>query len=174
MKYQDKDYSHSEFFSHVTDAEEMTRDQAIITAVMAGVTLNTATKKYAEWAKAEGLTTGIISHKVEALKDLLDEYGDAEMSIDECRTAVASLQAVYDVVESTAKDYVKAHLDVNSHAWPVLNPRDAMFAWFKSEGDEADHAEFIAFACDPDGLNRSRSNANEYWKGFELHLHLVA
>ena len=155
--------------------QDKTRDMNIIAAVQDGQTLNAATKAYASWARDLGIGgLQIISHKAEALVYLSGEYGDAEMSIDAVRTAVASLQAAYEVAESTAKDYVRAHLDKNGHEWPVINPRDAMFAWFKTEGDSADHEAFIAFATDPKGLNRSRSNANEYWKGFELHLHMIA
>jgi hypothetical protein len=152
-------------------AEGKTRDEMIIAAVQDGNSLNAAIKTYATWAKASGISSALVSHKETALEDLSGEYGDGAMTVDEVRTAVAALQVTYDVAESTAKDYVRAHLDSNGHAWPVLNPREAIFAWFKSEGDTADHAEFITFACDT--LGRSRSNANEYWKGFELHLHLV-
>lgn len=152
--------------------QDKTRDMNIIAAVQDGQTLNAATKAYASWARDLGIGgLQIVSHKPEALADLLSEYGEAEMDVDTVRTAVASLQAAYEVAESTAKDYVRAHLDLFGHEWPVINPREAIFAWFKSQGDSADHAEFITFAVD--GLGRSRSNANEYWKGFELHLHLV-
>lgn len=153
-------------------AENKTRDEMVIAAVQDGSTLNAAIKGYATWAKASGVSNALVSHKADALTDLAEEYGEDTMTVDQVRTAVASLQAVYDVAESTAKDYVRAHLDDNGHEWPVINPREAIFAWFKSQGDSADHAEFITFACDT--LGRSRSNANEYWKGFELHLHLVA
>lgn len=156
-----------------TFTQDKTRDMNIITAVQDGETLNAATKRYASWARDLGIGgLQIVSHKSEALTDLATEYGTEALTVDQVRTAVASLQAAYDVAESTAKDYVRAHLDDNGHEWPVINPREAIFAWFKSEGDSADHAEFITFATET--LGRSRSNANEYWKGFELHLHLVA
>ena len=152
--------------------QDLTRDMNIIAAVQDGQTLNAATKAYASWARDLGIGgLQIVSHKPEALADLLSEHGEAAMDVDTVRTAVASIQAAYDVAESTAKDYVRAHLDLFGHEWPVINPREAIFAWFKSEGDTADHAEFITFATET--LGRSRSNANEYWKGYELHLHLI-
>lgn len=149
------------------------RDTNIIAAYAAkDGTINAITKAYAKWAKAEGISTSLVSYKEEALELLAAEFPDG-IQIADIIGAVGLIEGQYGVVESTAKDYIKAYLHGRGEVYPVSDPRAMIFEWFKLAGDEADHDEFIAWACDEDGLNRSRSNANEYWKGFELHLHLI-
>ena len=152
-------------------AEDATRDTMIITAVTEGSTLNAATKAYAAWAKDNGLTSAIVSHKAAALTNIFDQYGDAALTVKDVQSIIPDLVQEYGVADSTARDYVKTHCEQYGLAYPVLNPRDAIFAWFKAVDGVADKAEFMAYA--EDELGRSKSNANEYWKGYELHLHLV-
>lgn len=152
-----------------------TRDQMIIAAVTSGTSLNTATKRYATWAKDRGISSAAVSHKADALESLAELWGEDAPTVDDVREAIPTLVEDYGIAESTARDYVKAYCDDNGHAYPVLNPREAIFAWFKTEaphhGAEDCKAEFMTFATEE--LGRSQSNANEYWKGYELHLYLT-
>ena len=152
------------------------RDAAIVELVtLHSMTLNAATKAYAEWAKEEGIAPTLTSHKAEALDALRGAYPKGKgWDAKAVKDQVITLADQYGIAESTARDYCKAFSEELGMTHPVLNPRDAIFAWFKDQGDEAVKEEFMAFATDPDGLNRSQSNANEYWKGYELHLFLIS
>lgn len=158
----------SDLFDKFQD-EEMSRDTAIITAVTSGMTLNTATHHYAAWAKSKGLTSVIVSHKSEAL-EFLESYGNT-FGIEEVREALPRLVEQFSVAESTARDYAKAYCEQIGQDYPVVNPREAIFAWFKGN-NSVTKEDFMDFAIND--LGRSQSNANEYWKGYELHLHLTA
>ena len=147
------------------------RDMMIIGAVQAGNTLNAAGRAYAAWARDMGITSAIVSHKADAMSAIFDQYGDVELTVGDVQSIIPELVAEYGIADSTARDYVKAHCEKCGITYPVLNPRDAIFAWFKAVDGIADKADFMAFA--EDELGRSKSNANEYWKGYELHLHLV-
>lgn len=156
-------------------AADGTRDTVIIGLVTEGdMSLNKATKLYGDYAKANGLTSGVVSHKADALEWLglnYPEFTDAA----QVKSAVIELQAEFDVAESTARDYVKAYAKQMGVDLPIEDPREAMFQWFVNRiqgGQDIDKADFIEYACEK--LGRSKSNANEYWKGYELHLALVA
>ena len=149
-----------------------TRDAIIIKLVTEhDLTLNAATKAYAAVAKDKGWTAAIVSHKEDALAYISDGYDDT-LSIKDARELIAYFQTEYGVAESTARDYVKAHCDATGTTYPVVNPREAIFEWFKQAGADADKKEFMEYATET--LGRSQSNANEYWKGYELHLYLIA
>ena len=154
----------------------MTRDQVIIGLVGQNVTLNTATRTYAAVAKAEGWTTAPTSHKEACLDELRELYAEDlnGWTAQAVSNAVIQFQADYEIAESTARDYCKAFSDELGVPHPVRDYRTMIFEWFRDNAQD-DHAAmkkaYIAFAVDE--LGRSRSNANEYWKGYELHLYLT-
>ena len=165
-------------------ADNLSRDQIIITLVTEyGCTLNKAQNEYAAYAKAHNLSSAPTSHKEGALDALRELYADnmtgwTAMAV---RDHVIEFQADYEIAESTARDYCKAFSDEMGVTHPVLDPRRCIFDWFKAHdltNPAADHYEdldemksaYIDFATNTCG--RSRSNANEYWKGYELHLEL--
>ena len=152
----------------------LTRDQAIIILVTDhSHTLNKATKAYAEWAKEEGIAPTLTSHKDEVLTLLRGAYPKGKgWDAEAVKARVITLADHYGVAESTARDYCKAYSEELGVTHPVLNPREAIFEWFKAEGDTASKEAFMEFAVKE--LGRSQSNANEYWKGYELHLFLVS
>ncbi len=154
------------------------RDQIIIGLVTgAGMTLNAATRLYQDVAKAEGWTTVPTSHKDGCLDELRELYADnmAGWTAKAVTDAVVQWQADLGIAESTARDYCKAFSEEMGVPHPVRDYRTAIFEWFRdnaqSDLDEMKKA-YIEFACGE--LKRSRSNANEYWKGYELHLYLAA
>lgn len=166
-------------------ADNQDRDAIIIQLVSEhDLSLNKATKVYAEYAREHGLTRQATSHKEGVLDGLREKYarideetGDAYAEGWTARAVadeVVEIVADYGVAESTARDYCKAFSTELGIDHPVLNPREAIFAWFlerEQAGDVVQKDEFLAYATDE--LGRSKSNANEYWKGYELHLHLV-
>ena len=155
---------------HAEYDNEMTRDQIIVLLVTEhALTLNAATKAYAALAKELGWTVALVSHKDEALSYIHERFDT--LTATDVKSLVIDIAAEFSVADSTARDYIKAWCEAAGQAYPIDNPREAIFAWFKDAGDTADKKEFMAFA---DGLGRSQSNANEYWKGYELHLHLIA
>jgi hypothetical protein len=151
----------------------MTRDQIIIALVTTyAVSVNKATTAYAAYAKANGLTTALVSYKTEALA-YLDNLGGA-WDADTVADAVIDLQDKFGVAESTARDYTKAYSDLLGVPHPIRDARELMFSWLIAHAghDPVDmKAKFKEYATD---LGRSPSNINEYWKGYELHLAIVA
>ena len=152
-----------------------TRDEIIINLVSEhGLSLNAATKAYAAWAKEAGVSSAPVSHKEGALDQLRELYAEnmdgwtAQAVADH----VVEFVADYEIAESTARDYCKAFSKEMEVDHPVANPREAIFQWFMDNGTDhvADRDEFMDFA---ESIGRSKSNANEYWKGYELHLHLA-
>ena len=154
-------------------ADDVNRDGIIIALVTEhGVTINKATKLYGDYARENGLTAAIVSHKADALDWISDTYGADQWTASAVKDAVIQIVYTYGVAESTARDYCKAYSKQLGMAMPVEDPRAAIFAWFKENDGTATKADFIEFAVED--LGRSKSNANEYWKGYELHLALVA
>lgn len=151
------------------NAAGSTRDEIIIAMVMTDkMSINAATKAYAAVAKAEGWSTGLTSYRDEAAAYLGNHC--QSITVDEMHRLKPMLMDEFGVAESTATDYLKAHCELLGEAYPVLNPREAIFAWFKTTKDITKEG-FMDYAVGE--LGRSQSNANEYWKGYELHLHLV-
>jgi len=151
-----------------------TRDTIIIKLVTDyGISIDKATKEYASYAKDNGLTKAIVSHKVEALEWLTATYPTADWTANAVKAAIIDLMDAHGVAESTARDYCKAYSkQLGMASIPMVDPRQAIFAWFLNAGLDADKQDFIDYAMLD--LGRSRSNANEYWKGYELHCFLVA
>jgi hypothetical protein len=150
-----------------------TRDQTIIALVGDhGLSLNAATKAYATVAKSEGWVTALVSHKDAALDRLAEAYG-SDWTAEDVRAAVIDLTDWFSIAESTARDYAKAYSELLGVDHPVIDPRAAMFEWLVTNSATATKAEFIAYAG-PNGLGRSVSNVNEYWKGLELHRAILA
>jgi hypothetical protein len=151
------------------------RDAIIIILVTEfGISINAATKAYAAVAKAQGWTTAIVSHKADALIGLGDVYPTADFwDAQAVKDAIVDMAANYGIAESTARDYAKAYSELLGVDHPVLDPRAAMFAWLVENAEYGTKAEFKEFAGQ-DGLGRSDSNVNEYWKGMELHRAIVA
>ena len=154
-----------------------TRDQIIIGLVSDhGLTLNAATRAYADTAKAEGWSTGRTSHKDAALLLLGARYpivtatGEG-WAAEQVAEAVIDLVAEYAIAESTARDYCRAYSELLGVDHPVLDPRAQMFAWLVANAESGTKAEFKEFATE---LGRSPSNINEYWKGMELHRAILA
>ena len=151
------------------------RDMAIITMVQElGYTLNKAQKAYADYAREAGIAPTVTSHKADALEWLSDRYTSESWDAMAVRESVVELQSEFEVAESTARDYTKAFSEQLGMDHPSENPRDIIFGWFKQRttaGDVIDKADFMDFAVNE--LGRSQSNANEYWKGYELHIHLT-
>lgn len=150
---------------------ELTRDQIIVKLVTEhGLTLNTATKAYAAEAKEAGWSSTIVSYKEEALAYISERH--ETLDAQQVKDLVIEICDEFDVADSTARDYIKAWCEAAGQDYPIENPREAIFNWFKAAGDTAEKDDFMAFAVDT--LGRSQSNANEYWKGYELHLFLIA
>lgn len=157
--------------------EEATRDTMIITLVTEGkMTLNAATKAYGVWAKANGMVTTKVSHKESVMDLWRDDYPDgAGWTAQAVRDEAIEMASRFDIAESTVRDYAKAYSEELGVDYPVINPRTAMFQWLKDhDGDEVIQmkADFKEYATEE--LGRSASNINEYWKGYELHLFLMA
>ena len=153
-------------------AADLDRDSIIIQLVTDhSVSINKATKLYGDYARENGLTAAIVSHKEDALALLKRTYSKKQWTAEAVKDAVIDLQELYGVAESTARDYCKAYSKALGVALPIVDPRHAIFNWFIAHDGTADKAEFIEFAVTE--LGRSKSNANEYWKGYELHLVLV-
>lgn len=151
-------------------ADGRTRDEIIIELVQSqGISINRATREWAAYAKEAGLSVAVTSHKEEVLDWLADQ--GREWTVDAVRDAIVDIMDKWHVVESTARDYCKAYSEFLGVPHPTLDPREAIFTWF-IETENPTKEDFIAFAVD--GLKRSRCNANEYWKGYELHLALLA
>lgn len=158
---------------------ETDRDTLILALVQHhSCTLNMATKAYASFAKERGLTATITSHKADAMEWLSTEYDDAEtISATTARGIVVDLVDRYSVAESTARDYLAAWFKEQGMEMPVDDPRTLIFQYLKDHQDDflAHYQDakdaFIEYACND--LGRSRSNANEYLKGMDLHLFLI-
>jgi hypothetical protein len=155
-------------------ADGMTdRDTLILAAVEDGASLNMATNAYAAFAKEAGITATVTSYKAEVLEGLSVEYDVDNWDADAVKEEVVRIVTGYSVAESTARDYCKAFSTLIGVVHPVLNPREAIFEWFRdmaAEGSPITKKGFMEYAK---SLGRSQSNANEYWKGYELHLYLV-
>jgi len=149
-----------------------TRDEVIITLVTEqGYSLNKATKAYGHYAKEHGLTSSVVSHKGEALEYLNGAYPDGvDWDAMAVKAEVVILSEKYGVAESTARDYCKAFSKEIGVDHPMVDPRARVFDWFLEHDGAAEKEEFILYATEE--LGRSKSNANEYWKGYELHLYL--
>lgn len=152
-------------------AAKKSRDEMIITLVQDGATLNKATKLYAAWAKDAGIATTLTSHKEEALAYLGEQYQADTWDARAVQDMVVTLADKFQVAESTARDYCKAYSELLEVEHPVLNPREAIFTWFKTTKDITKE-KYMDYAVKE--LGRSQSNANEYWKGYELHLYLTS
>ena len=155
----------------------LSRDQIIILLVSEhGLTLNAATKAYAKVAKEYGWTATLVSHKADAIEYIDDELDAGAPTVAEVQGLIPAIVSRFEVAESTARDYIRAYCDERGFDYPVLNPREAIFEWFKHEAPNHDPADrkaaFMEYATGE--LGRSQSNANEYWKGYELHLYLTA
>ncbi len=150
------------------------RDEIIVKLVTTGekFSLNKATKAYAEWAKEEGIAPVLTSHKDAALTELREQFDADSWDAKAVTDMVIVLADQFGVAESTARDYCKAYSEELGVTHPVLNPREAIFEWFATHEAAGDVTKesFMAYATKE--LERSQSNANEYWKGYELHLFL--
>ena len=161
---------------HITD--DMTRDEAIIALVTgAGVSLNKATQLWVAHAKETGITQTLTSYKDEAIT-WLDENYDLEVKTWDGKAvsdAVKDLMAEFNVAESTARDYCKAYSKKHGVPHPVTDPRKLMFQYLIDNCERMDYdtlkSGFKKYASEE--LNRSPSNINEYWKGYDLHLALM-
>jgi hypothetical protein len=157
-------------------SEDLSRDMIIIKlATEHGCSVNKATKEYAAYAKANGLTASVSSHKEAATDWLAIEFADREWNAKAVSDAVKDIVNNWGVAESTARDYCKAYSESIGVAHPVADPRAAMFAFLIENRHlpvDVLKADFKAYAKDE--LGRSPSNINEYWKGYELHLALTA
>lgn len=151
------------------------RDTFIIHLVSShGYTLNKATRAWQAFARNAGISTHTASCKDEAQEWLEDRYHAGNWTAERVRDAVVELGAVFDVAESTARDYTKAFSKFLKVTHPMLDPRAAMFDFLiKNRGMAAADLK-IAFKEFGKDLGRSSSNVNEYWKGYELHLALNA
>lgn len=161
-------------------ASNVSRDLIIIGLVTEhNLSLSKATDTVAKYYKDNGLSKVIVSHKDAALELLAIRYESDQWDHKAVADAVLDLQAEYGVAESTARDYTKAYSsEVLKVPHPKLDPRLAIFEWFRDvaptlEGDMTHRKEvYMEYATKE--LGRSKSNANEYWKGYELHMFLSA
>jgi len=158
-------------------AEGMSRDAVIIKlATDHGMTINKATNEYAAYAKEAGLTSSVTSHKDAALESLATGYQPENWTAKAVKDAILDLVELYGVAESTARDYCKAYSKQLGVDHPVEDPRAAMFQYLVDHAPHMSYDElkagFKAYAKDE--LGRSPSNINEYWKGYDLHLALMA
>lgn len=151
------------------DGGNTSRDSLIMELVSDGYSLNMATNGYSAFAKERGLTSAIVSHKADALEWLAEHHPVAFWTPEAVGEALHSLVDKYSIADSTARDYCKAYSELLGVDHPVADQRAVIFDWFKAQGDTASKDEFLGFCK---GLGRSASNANEYWKGYELHLYL--
>lgn len=154
----------------------LTRDEVIINLVGTGNrTLNFATNAYAAYARENGLTKAIVSHKSEALAYLGATYVGEAWNPEAVLDAIAFMADEYGVAMSTARDYCKAYSDSLGVPLPSTDPRIAMFQYIRDNishmSREELRASFLDYAVNT--LGRSKSNANEYAKGLDLHFFLV-
>ena len=170
----------TDIFAHISTglSDGMSRDEVTIGLTRLdldgkGITLNKATDLVKQYYKDNGLSTAPSSHKADALADLDGRYGGEAVPANEVSSVVVDLTTEYGVAESTARDYIKAYHKANGVSVETVDPRIQLFDWLKdNQSDDLDvmKEEFHAFAK---SIGRSRSNANEYWKGYELHLYLT-
>ena len=155
------------------DLSGISRDTAIITMVTEhGLTLNKATQTYAEMAKDQGITQS--SKKADAAEYLAGQYED-EWDAKDVSDAIVELVDDLGVTASTARDYCKAHSEAMGWEHPSSSPREAMFEWLiANDGTDVPTMKKAFKAYAKKTLGRSESNINEYWKGYELHLALIA
>lgn len=156
--------------------DNLTRDAIIIRLVSEhGLTLNKATATYQEYAKDKGISKALVSKKDEAFEYMASlndvEWDDSKWISD----LMHDLRGEFGVAESTARDYIKAYAKEKGIIIPSADPRADLFVWLKvNDGTYDDVAKmkeaFIEFGT---ALGRSRSNLNEYWKGYELHLFIM-
>lgn len=152
------------------------RDGVIIELVSGGdYTLNSATNAYAAYARANGLTRAVVSYKDDALAQLTEKYADGGWNPQAVLDEMANLQEDYGVADSTARDYCKAYSDSIGVPLPSVDPRAAMFDWITANlphmGRDELRKAFLKYAVED--LGRSKSNANEYAKGLDLHFHIM-
>lgn len=153
--------------------DSMNRDAIIIYLVTEHeLSVNKATKVYGDYAREHGLTAAIVSYKADALQWLGDHHTKKTWTAKAVKDAVIDLSEEFKVAESTARDYCKAFSKQLGVDLPITDPREAIFAWFIKHDGDCTKEQFTAFAVEK--LGRSKSNANEYWKGYELHLAIAA
>ena len=146
------------------------RDATIVTMVQNGASLNSAQNWYKEFAMEAGISNTRIGHKTEALEyiaaagyDILDEEQRNQLK--------AELQKEFDVVASTANDYVRAYAEANGIDLPKANfggnPEDKakIFEWIVDNKD-CDKSEFRKFMVEE--MGRSSGSIDETWRGVLL------
>ena len=149
------------------------RDAAIIKLVTEhGLTLNAATKRYIELRKEQGLHTGIVSRKDDALEMLKDE-GTVDLKI-----WINRLQDELDVSEGAARDYIKAHCEATGASVRSQSSSEAILEWMVATApctDDADEwDEFDAtLKSHMKALGKSVSNTNEYRKAIRFHRMMI-
>ncbi len=146
------------------------RDTIIVTMVQAGVSLNSATNWYKDFADEAGISHARVGHKAEAMEyigkakvDLLNDEARAQLKRD--------LQEEFGVAASTANDYVKAYAKENDIELPTggfgADPESTakIYDWIQEHPD-CDKAEFKAFM--EDEMGRSSGSIDETWRGIKL------
>jgi hypothetical protein len=148
------------------------RDACIIDVVSeCKISLNAATRIYAEVAKSLGVTRA--TGKARALEMMdLDGTSDAPGLAN---TLVATAKDM-DMAESTIRGYAKDAYEDAGWDWPLAGrASDGILNWLV-DNHECTKKQFEAFMATAaqDGGKRSQSNINEYWKGMELHRRITA
>lgn len=155
---------------------KVSRDQIIISMMSKyDYTLNKATQTYGKYAKANGLTSTVASHKDAAIKFLETVNLTRPWDAHTVKDSVIDMIDKFGIAESTARDYAKAYSEKLKVEHPVEDPRAMIFAWVVANVNHMSRDELkkglIEYACGP--LGRSRSNANEYAKGLDLHFAIM-
>lgn len=151
--------------------EEKSRDEIIIELVTKhDLTISKATKEFAGYLKDNGLSMNT-SCKADALEYITEHMSGQEIETGDIKPLVVELMDQFKVADSTARDYIKAWCEQEGQTYPVANPRQAMFDFLVANAGTVTKEEFKEFGK---SLGRSDSNINEYWKGYELHLAIVA
>ena len=151
------------------------RDKIICALITSGeCSLNGATKAYAAYAKSTGMTSAVVSYKKDAAAWLESKYAGSGWDASAVTESVVELQEEFAVAESTARDYCKAYSEELGVVHPVANPRQQMFQYLADNKDHVDYdtlkENFKLFGL---SIGRSKSNINEYWKGYDLHVFLT-
>lgn len=149
------------------------RDEVIVAMVQQGISLNSATIWYKEWAKEAGLTSARVGYKAEA-QEYIAEWvanGGDLVDNDQRKELKKELAEKFGVADGTTNDYVKAYAEDNDIKLPTssfgANPEDQakIFDWICANPD-CTKEEFKEFMVEE--MERSQGSIDETYRGIIL------
>lgn len=149
------------------------RDEIIVQMVQAGVSLNSATIWYKEWAKEAGLSSARVGYKTEAFEHIAGwvANGGDLVDNDQRKALKTELAKKFGVADGTANDYVKAYAAVNNIELPTsnfgANPEDQakIFNWI-CDNPDCSKEDFKTFMVEE--MERSSGSIDETYRGIVL------